>query len=253
MILLEDRSVLKIDGSDSLSFLQGLVTCDVTIDKPLIYGAMLTPQGKIRFDFFLYKQEKTALMDVATFQLEDVKKILRLYKLRADVTISEQPELAVVASLNSDNEEGHLLPDPRLTAMGYRSIRQRSELIGSPLLPLLTYHKHRIHCGIPDSSDFITDRAFIAEYGLDRLNGVSFTKGCYVGQEVVARTKHRGTVHKSLHQVFAKENPLPAADTPILAGEKEIGILRHSLEGEGLAILHRTKLAKTNEKLIRDI
>ena len=160
MILLEDRSVLRFKGDDKLSFLQGLVTCDVMVDTPLLYGAMLSPQGKIRYDFFLHTSGDELLMDVANFQLEDIKKILRLYKLRADVTIDEAPELAVVASLTNDND---FTSDPRLPAMGSRSIMLREELVGKPLLPLLSYHAHRIHCGIADSEDFIPDRAFTSE------------------------------------------------------------------------------------------
>lgn len=247
MILLEDRSVLELKGKDRLSFLQGLVTCDVMSDTPLIYGAMLSPQGKVRFDFFLYKIGEKLWLDVASFQLEDIKKILRLYKLRADVTMEENPELAVVASL--EEQEG-FLRDPRLATMGYRFIVPRETLIGQQLMPILTYHMHRIAHGVPDSIDFIPNRAFVSEYGLDQLNGVSFSKGCYVGQEVVARTKHRGTVHKILHKVSSVSGQLPEADTPIMAGEKEIGVMRSSVEGNGLAIIRKDKLAKTNERLM---
>ncbi len=251
MILLEDRSILEFKGEDRLSFLQGLVTCDVTTNAPLIYGVMLSPQGKIRFDFFVHRMGDQCLMDVPTFHLEDIKKIFRLYKLRAKVTIEENPELAVVAAL----QNLHDFPaDPRLSAMGYRSIVPREGLVGQSLLPNLSYHTHRINCGIPDSVDFIADRAFVSEYGLEHLNAISFTKGCYVGQEVVARTKHRGTVHKTLHKVVSASGHLPEIDSAIMTGDKEIGILRSSIEGQGLAIIRKDKLAKAEGAImVKDV
>ncbi|MDG1287142.1 MAG: hypothetical protein P8P30_06200 [Rickettsiales bacterium] len=251
MILLENRAILAIEGEDAFSFLQGLMTNDV---KPLeqgdaqsIYSAMLTPQGKIRFDFFLFKQDGHLLMDVAAASLEDIKKALKLYKLRAKVAINEHPDLCVVASLSTHENYPQ---DPRLPAMEHRGIASRASLIGEAFLPMSAYDAHRIACGVPDSSDFIEDRAFVSEYGLEYLNGVSFTKGCYVGQEVVARTKHRGTVHKTIHYVEAASGEhLPEAGTPIIADDREIGQLRSSAQHQGLAIIRRDKLAAVEGKV----
>lgn len=250
MILLEDRSLLSLTGDDVTHFLQGLVTCDVTLlnesSTKSLYGALLSPQGKIRFDFFLYPHPQGGvLMDVAHWQCEDVKKILRLYILRSDVTLAEAPEWAVIASLTAADTS--LPPDPRLAAMGNRGVMLRDTLLDTPLLPLLSYHAHRIAQGIPDSSDFIADRAFAAEYGLEYLNAVSYTKGCYVGQEVVARTKHRGTVHKKLHHVVLEDgHNFPPKDTAIMVNEKEIGQLRTHIANKGLAIIRSDKLNATN-------
>lgn len=217
-------------------------------EVPVVYSALLSPQGKIRFDFFLFLQSDTLLMDVPNWQLEDILKILKLYKLRAKVSINEAPEYAVIAELY---DEGELPDDPRLSALGKRGIVQREALIGKQLLPELSYHAHRIKLGIPDSIDFIPDRAFVAEYGLEKLHGVSFTKGCYVGQEIVARTHHRGAVHKKLHQVSAAEGEfLPEIGTPILLGDKEVGTLRSSVENQGLAILRMAKIENRKAPLM---
>lgn len=255
MILLDDRAILSIQGEDKFHFLQGLMTQDMrpleSGEAEVVYSALLTPQGKIRFDCFLFAQDDHLLMDVATAQLEDVQKILKLYTLRAKVKVEEQPEFAVVASLIAQPE---LPADPRLEAMGHRGILRREALVGKSLLPKLTYDAHRISFGVPDSIDFIPDRAFPAEYGLHKLNGVSFTKGCYVGQEVVARTQHRGSVHKTLHLVECDAaDHLPVINTPILAGETEIGTLRSSVENQGLAILRHEKLAGTASVTAGDI
>ena len=251
MILLNDRAVLALSGAERFSFLQGLLTQDVSVlesgQSELLYAAMLNPQGKIRFDLFLHRQEERLLLDVAAHQLEEVRKTLSLYKLRAKVELTEAPELCVIASLVATPQ---LPEDPRLAAMGHRGIVAREALVGQALQPLETYHTHRIAFGVPDSTDFIADRAYVAEYGLEHLNGVSFTKGCYVGQEVVARMKHRTSVHKLLHQVESESGaPLPAIGTEITASGKVIGQLRSSIENQGLAILHREKLAQAEGAL----
>ncbi len=252
MILLENRALLAIEGEEKFSFLQGLITNDITSletnETQSLYSAMLTPQGKIRFDFFLFTYEDILLMDVAASALEDIQKTLKLYKLRAKIQISERADLCVVASLIAHEDYPH---DPRLPAMGHRGVESRESLVGTSLLPITTYDAHRIAFGIPDSADFIEDRAFVSEYGLEHLNGVSFTKGCYVGQEIVARTKHRGTVHKTLHCVEAASGePLPEAGTPIITDDREIGQIRTSLEHQGLAIIRKDKLADVTGKIM---
>ncbi len=242
MIYLESRRLIHISGTAKYSFLQGLVTNDVNPlqsgETDILYGAMLSPQGKIRFDFFLMVFDQELYMDVPQKQVEDVLKILQLYKLRADVILLEAPELAVISA---EQYDANLFVDPRHKLMGYRGIVPHQKRADISILPETNYHFKRIELGIPEADDFIADRAFCAEYGLEFLNAISFTKGCFIGQEVVARTRHRGTAHKTLHQVISNSN-LPPIDTDIMLDGKVIGVMRSTFETIGLAIIRHDKL-----------
>jgi tRNA-modifying protein YgfZ len=228
--LLPDRAVLRIHGEDRKSFLQGLITNDIhklSPETPL-YAALLNPQGKILFDFFLVEDGESILLDCWSEKAEALIQRLTMYKLRAKASIVPETELKVYADFELPLS-GFI--DPRHPQLGQRLITPQT-LASSPPE---TYHLHRLSLGIPDSSDFIEERSFPIEFGLGDLNAISYTKGCYVGQEVVARSKTRGTINKALHRVIGPHLPPPG--TPLFAGEAEVGIMRSSMGEVGLAVI----------------
>lgn len=229
---LPSRGVIEIAGDDRRSFLQGLVTNDVMALTPgsALYAALLTPQGKYLFDFLVVNDGERLLLDVEAARREELIRRLMLYKLRAKVTIADRTaELAV--AITPDGIE-----DPRHPMLGRRAILPLSEAERLPA-DESAYQAQLLRLGIPEgSSDFIVDKLLILEGNLDYLNGVSFQKGCYVGQELTARMKHRGKVRKRLLPVRVA-GELPPSGAPITEGGKEIGEMRGGLGARAIAYL----------------
>ncbi|WP_156256125.1 CAF17-like 4Fe-4S cluster assembly/insertion protein YgfZ [Sandarakinorhabdus oryzae] len=191
-ISLENRAVLAVDGPDAASFLQGLITHDVTLLAPGrgLFAGLLSPQGKALFDFHLHAGEAGAiLIDVATDKADALLKRLSMYKLRKAVTLARRDDLAVLASWPGGGPA-----DARTPALGARWI----DAAGSAPADAATYEAHRLAIGVPDSADIGNDELLWLETGADLLDGVSFIKGCYVGQENTARMHHRDKVRRRL-------------------------------------------------------
>jgi tRNA-modifying protein YgfZ len=234
--LLTNRAVIAVAGPEARSFLQGLVTNDTTAVAPgrPAYAALLTAQGKILFDFLVGEADGTLLIDCRKEAREALIKRLSLYKLRAKVEIAPRDDLAVAL-------EGPA--DPRLATLGGRSI-----------VPVETgeaadaaYLARRLELGVPEGEDFGSDRMFAMDAGLDELHAISFTKGCYVGQELTARMKHRGTDRKRLLLVAtAAGSPLPAPGTPVTSGEIELGAIASVYGARGFALVRQDRLAEAN-------
>ena len=222
------RRILRLTGRDTVDFLQGLVTNDVARPKDgLVYAALLTPQGKYIADFFLLRDGESVLLDVAEPLADDLVRRLGMYKLRADVAIAP-------AGLNLQRGTGPApegaLPDPRHPAMGWRAYTEApAGDDGSD------WDAIRVAHGIPESGIELTPDTFILEAGFEALNGVDFRKGCYVGQEVTARMKHKTELRKGLVRV-AVTGRAPVG-TPITAGDKPAGTLYTQAGGAGLAYL----------------
>lgn len=214
------RVVLSITGQDSHSFLQGLVTNDMKRAKDgIIYTALLTPQGKLITDFFVVGQEDGYLIDVAAEAAPPLLQRLSMYKLRADVKISETA-LAVSTGLGAI-PDGAVM-DPRGPQMGWRYYGQDD--IGQDI----DWDAQRVAQCIPELGRELNGESYILEMGFERLNGVDFKKGCYVGQEVTARMKHKTELRKGLRRISLSE---PVAEgTSILSGEKEVGTV-HTVSG----------------------
>lgn len=193
------RRILRLTGSDTEEFLQNLVTNDVAkLKKGLVYAALLTPQGKYIADFFLKCDGDDILLDVAEPLADDLVRRLTMYKLRADVTISE-PGLHLHRGTGPAPEDA--LPDPRHPDMGWRAYREAPESDDGS-----DWDAIRVtHC-IPESGIELTPDTFVLEAGFEALNGVDFKKGCYVGQEVTARMKHKTELRKGL-RVVAVDGP----------------------------------------------
>ncbi len=253
--ILPDRAVLSITGPEAESFLQNIVTTDMARARATGagFGALLSPQGKILADFLVFSTADGFLLDLPRSEFASFTKRMTLYKLRAKVEIAslaethrvavfwpgEAPDLATAAALAAD---------PRLAALGHRAI-----VPGGADTPAISHdertaedwHAHRIALGVPEGGrDFAFGDAFPHDVDMDDLGGLDFRKGCYVGQEIVARMQHRGTARRRAVMVAAG-SPLPAPGTAIEAGGKAIGALGSSAGGNGLALLRldRTRLA----------
>ncbi len=223
---LSDRAVIALEGPEARPFLQGLVTNDLAGLAPdrALYAALLAPQGKILFDFLIAEGEGAVLLDCAAAGAESLLKKLKLYRLRTKVEIALRPQLGVYAGLTGRPAERAItFADPRLAALGTRSIGAVAELPAELPGPAI-YHAARLALGVPESSDFGSDKIFALDAGLDELHAIAFDKGCYVGQELTARMKHRGTARKRLLAVSA-EAGLPPAGAEVMAGDTSIGEL----------------------------
>lgn len=218
----QSRRILRLHGSDTMDFLQGLVTNDVTrLEAGPIYTAILTPQGKYIADFFLAAEGDSVLLDVAEDLADMLVQRLSMYKLRADVTIA-QTDLHLHRGLGDTPADGYA--DPRSAALGWRAYRDnRQDGDDTDWAALRVAHM------IPTSGIELTSDTFILEVGFERLKGVDFRKGCYVGQEVTARMKHKTELRKGLAQVQIDGDAAPG--TEITANGKSVGIL-HSVAGD---------------------
>lgn len=224
-----DRTVLQVSGADRVSFLQGLVTNDVPgPGDGLVYAALLTPQGKYLVDFFLADRDEAILIDVKTELAEALIRRLAMYKLRAKVEIAPAG-LHVLRGL-SDAPEG-AMPDPRDPALGWRAYVREPGAEGDT-----DWDAIRVASCIPETGiELIPDETYILEAGFERLNGVDFHKGCYVGQEVTARMKHKTELKKGLVTVSI-QGAAPVG-TPITAEGKPAGTLFTQAGGQAIAHL----------------
>ena len=243
-ILLSERGVLRISGPQCETFLQDLVTNDVTAlaSGEGRYAALLTPQGKILFDMIIIAIEEDGargfLIDCPREQAAELAKRLGFYRLRAKVTIDNRSdEMAVLACLDAAPQiDGIVVRDPRSEALGYRAYVPREQARAAEI-DASAYEARRIAVGVPKGGvDFAYGDAFPHEANLDLINGVDFTKGCYVGQEVVSRMQHRGTTRKRIVKVaFSADAPPPGTD--IKAGDILIGTMGSSAGTHGLAMV----------------
>ena len=223
-----DRTVLCLSGPDAKSFLQNLVTNDVNkLNNNIIYSALLTPQGKLVTDFFLVDAGQNVLIDVNSKASDTLLKLLSLYKLRAEISI-DKTDLKVSLGINNKPLSG--LDDPRHPKMGWRyySNEDLSE-------KNINWKKIRIENLIPEFGKELSSDSYILEYGFENLNGVDFKKGCYVGQEVTARMKHKSKLKKGLALV-GTTGSVPF-DTPINANDKIVGKVFSSTKNQALAYL----------------
>jgi hypothetical protein len=250
---LKDRAVIALEGGDARDFLQGLITNDLTELSPGrgLYAALLTPQGKILFDFLVAEGDGALLLDCAAIAAEALLKRLTMYRLRAKIRIAIRPQLAVYAGLSGRPAERAItFADPRLAALGPRSIGAAAEMPDFLEGPA-PYHAARVALAVPEGVDFGSDKIFALDAGLDELNGVSFTKGCYVGQELTARMKHRGTARKRIFGITS-QNALPAPGARILSGELEVGEIISAYGWEGFALVRLDRLAEAKSPLAAD-
>lgn len=251
---LVDRGVIRVSGADARSFLQGLLTSDIDAVTPARagFGALLTPQGKIISDCFVIaipdEDGGGFLLDAPLLQTQDLMKRLKLYKLRAMVALDDLTAAsAVIASSDGaalPEEAGLVYADPRLPALGQRAITDREDVATVAPADMDDYHARRIGLGIPDGGrDFIYGDAFPHEALLDQTGGVSFRKGCYIGQEVVSRMQHRGTARTRIVPIVFTEGLVTEMGVEATAGGKTLGRVGSCANGRGLALLRLDRVA----------
>ena len=267
-LILDDRGVLAVEGPDGRSFLQGLISNDVekVSTERTIWSALLTPQGKFLHEFFIFNPEpEVLLLDCEAERLADLKKRLSLYKLRSDVTVRDASDCYFVAALFAEGALDHLgLPaepgrtaplasgqaavDPRLAGLGARAMMVRPADGASLDLPGFDpaergeYDRLRISLGVPDGSrDLQVEKAILLENGFDELHGIDWDKGCYMGQELTARTRYRGLVKKRLLPVRF-DGPAPTPGSQVTCEGKDAGTLCSSIGDRGLALLRIERL-----------
>lgn len=263
--LLEDRGVVRLGGADVRAFVQGLISNDLdllTSDR-ILYAALLTPQGKYLFDFLLHDRGDTILVDIERRRLAALIQRLTMYRLRSDVTLEDAgEEYAVLAVFDRSPiapdviTDPAALVDPRLPELGLRVVLPRERVAsfiaehGLNQVEHAEYDRLRLTLGVPDGSrDLVVDKSLLLESGFEELHGVSFTKGCFVGQELTARTKHRGLVKKRLLPVRV-DGALPAPGTPVTRGGKDAGEMRSGSGNLALALLRLDQLAATEAPLL---
>jgi folate-binding protein YgfZ len=242
---LPSRGVLGITGADRVAFLNGLVSNEVALAVPgqAVWAALLTPQGRYIIDFFIFHDNERLLIDAPVQAVADLLRRLSRFRLRAAVQLQDLSEsLRVYAAWNGVPPEVPVTaPDPRLEFAGYRMISAAE--IAETAIPA-AYDAHRLSLGLPDGPpDLEPDKTLLLEAGFDELGGVAWDKGCYMGQELTARTKYRGLVKRRLVPVTL-EPTAPPPGTPILAAGMEVGTIRSSAGQIGLAMLRIDALNK---------
>ena len=214
---LSDRAVVRMSGADVRPFLQGLVTSDVLGPLP-VWTGLLTPQGKALFDFLVWADGDDLLLDVEVTQADALVRRLALYRLRRAIVIARDDALAVHWA--ADGDAG--VPDPRLAALGRRWIARPSE-------PVSGWHAHRLALGVTEgTAELGSDRTLWLEANAGELNGVSFTKGCYVGQENTARMHHRSKVNRRL---LVERHATEPADARAWYPELGLAVMHRRVEG----------------------
>lgn len=247
---LDDRAIIAISGPEARDFLQGLVTNDVVDGLAPgigLYTALLSPQGKILFDFFVTEGEGALLLDCTRQARDTLLRKLKMYRLRARIEIEARDQLGVYSNLKghpanrevSYADRAITFADPRLTEMGMRSIGAIAEM-PAQLPGADSYHQMRLTLGLPEGRDFGSEKVFALDAGLEELHGVSFTKGCYIGQELTSRMKHRATARKRILAVTAQTD-LPQTGT-LARGGNEIGEILSSYGPRAFALVRLDRL-----------
>jgi folate-binding protein YgfZ len=252
---------LVVDGPDARSFLQGIISNDIDKVTPetAIWAAFLTPQGKYLHDFFVTQVGETLVLDCEAARRDDLFTRLRRYRLRSKATI--EPDDSRVAAVCFDEaalaplglpatpgaarpvDNGTVFTDPRLAEIGARAILPADdaegflETAGLQASDIAAYDARRIALGLPDGSrDLEVEKSILMESGFDELNGVDWDKGCYMGQELTARTHYRALIKKRLVPVQV-DGPMPEPGTPVTVDGREIGVVRSGESDVALALL----------------
>ncbi len=239
-VTLLNRCVIHIGGDDSASFLQGMITNDIALVTPerMLFSAMLTPQGKWQYDFFIHPHENGYLIEIDDALNASFLKTLKMYKLRAKVDITDVSDTwHIIAGWADSAAPGGAMPDPRLDTLGWRMLVPADAVPDINVTPQ-DYDAHRLSLAIPEGVKDATERTIAMDLGYDVLHAISFTKGCFVGQEVSARMHYKHIMRKALFQVTSAEGRiLPAKGTHVMAGEIELGDMRSHHHDVGLAML----------------
>ena len=267
--ILENRGILLVSGADKREFLQGLISNNMSLVKKnkAIYAALLTPQGKYLFDFFIAEHDEMLLLETERHRINDLIKRLSIYKLRAKVDLQDISQKWYVVAVwgNSTfnafslpSSEGAAMPyhngicfvDPRLAMAGARILIPKDDPPPPKgRLPYEFYDVHRLNLGLPEGSrDLMLEKAILLENGFDELHGIDWDKGCFIGQELTARTKYRGLVKKRLIPVRV-DGILPEPGSKIFADNKLVGEMRSGRNQQALALVRLDSINDENTVL----
>jgi tRNA-modifying protein YgfZ len=254
LALLPDRGIVSVSGEDAAAFLDNLITNDLDAlrSQPSLFAALLSPQGKILFEFLIVRHQDGYLLETQRDRATDLVKRLSMYKLRAKVTINDlSSNYAVIAAWRGVPPVSPLytvFPDPRLGVIGWRLLMAPSmaEKLEPELEPVWAYHAHRIALGVPEGGkDYPLGDTFPHEANYDRLAAVSFSKGCYVGQEVVARMENKTVVRRRVVPLTGMGLEPGAA---ITIGDAAIGTVGSVHHTDGLALVRLDRAAEGLDK-----
>lgn len=258
---LKTRALLRIEGEEATDFLQGLFTNDVEKLAPggAQFSALLSPQGKILFDFILVNSGTGFLLDAEAEHIEALLKKLKLYRLRAKVTLELDESLAVFAAYPAPDtvwpQEIIAFDDPRDTALGARIIAQAAiaqktlSALGGVETSEASYASHRRELGVAEgTAELGHEKLFALEANLEDRNGVDFKKGCYVGQELTARMKHKAKLKKRLLPYLIAQAVAPG--TALLAGERTIGEVIGSSGNIAFVLTRLDRLAESDKSTL---
>lgn len=244
--ILSDKFIFSVSGKDKFKFLQGLITNDIYSlkDNNILYSLMLTPQGRYFTDIFFYYYREKIFLEVPLIRKDEIIKKFSIYKLRSEINIREE-EYNVFWS---KEEKENFLSDPRSGKMGFRSLLPSKT---SNYQQTTDYESLRISCSLPEGDkDLFSGISFPLEYGLNNFNTFSFNKGCYIGQELTARTNYRGVIRKEIAQVIS-DRDLPSAGTDLIINGEKFGIYCSNVGKLGLALIKKDKISYLeNEKFI---
>ncbi|MEQ9116337.1 MAG: hypothetical protein RLN62_06030 [Rickettsiales bacterium] len=253
---LRDRSVIEAKGKDIFEFLQGIVTNDVNLlkENEVIYSLILTPQGKFLYEVFLYSKGSSIIIDCNLSCAEELITYLNKFKLRADVTFDRRDDLKVIVS---DIRSKLLLKDPRCSEIGYRNILSDSEfknVLGESKESVF-YNEKLLALGVPNCHyDLKQTRSFPMNFCFDKLNAISFTKGCYVGQELTARMKHRDMVRKKIMRVQSDEDLSDINyEKDIILHEKKVGSFLNGIRKNGICLVNVEETLSDQKVIISGI
>jgi len=248
--LLETRALITIKGEESLEFLQGILTNDIlkVAQKKILYTLMLTPQGKFLYDFFIRETEDQLLLDCFKEDRDEIINKLNLYKLGKNIEIKAFDECNILFVPNHNKDllkKPGVFVDPRFPEIGMRCYidkNQYAEFINDNKLTLEKHLYEEFLCNrsLPDASiDMIKTRSFPLEYGMEECNAISFDKGCYVGQELVARTKYRGTIRKEIFRITSDKTIIAEKGEDISVGDRKIGSFCSAYKKQGKALIRK--------------
>lgn len=234
------RAILEVGGTEAENFLDNILTCQIVGLQAgdARFGALLTPQGKILFDFFVLKTSSGYWLDTPEHLADELFKRLMFYRLRAKVDLVKLENIHVTAHMVSEQPKGDfVVKDPRHSDMGWRVYDEMHQDENED-----AYSQHRISLCVPEGGiDFDYGDAYPHEVLMDQFGGVDFKKGCYVGQEVVSRMQHRGTTKKRVIKVSANVR-LPESGTAIVADGKPAGNVGSAIENQGLALVRLDRI-----------
>lgn len=242
---LQSRSIVEVAGPDATAFLQGLVSQSISGlgEAEAVFGALLTPQGKISADFLIMRGPDGFLLDAHAQVAASLAQKLSVYKLRADLRVGARPDLSVLAGDGVPPSGLAAFVDPRLAALGWRAIAQSSAIAAADGSQS-AFTLRRRSLGVPElGSDFAADALFLTDVNYDALRGVDYRKGCFVGQEVTSRMKRKGEIRKRA-LIVRFDGASPPADAAIEADGGTIGTVLCAGDGVGLALVRLDRLGE---------